>query len=298
MTVFLALLLLIPSFLSAAVFDSNQIGQVIMLKDELEGQGWEGESDGDHTTIYLDGEVMREKTADETGYTLHEPGRTERVVTDGDGQRLSCTVSENGSETVYTYFYEDDVLSSVSVSVDGVLERRIVYLNTPSGNLAGFAGDSSGFILPSYYVYEADGSAIRASEDSGGWEPPADYVLMEDGSWREESEVDGRSVVRIYSPDGRLLSTEGSGVREEYSYDEDGVLLSSVERRGRSSTVRKYEDGRLVSESRFSGPVIENERHFLPDGRIEEIRYSGGTRRNRILFDSDGLRVLEVENFR
>ena len=294
------LLLLLPSMLGAAYFESNQIGQVLQGKDGLDGIGWEGESGNGRTVIYHDGAVMRERIDTASGYTIMEPDREEEILLDGDGRRLSRTVRESGIETVYTYFYEGDTLSSLSVSEDGEMVSRIVYLNTPSGKLAGISGDVTGFMLPSFYVYESDGTAIRATEASTSeWTPPLDYTLLEDGLWREEADVDGRSVVRIYSSDGRLLSTEGNGVREEYRYDDDGLLVSSVERRGSSSVVTEYDEmGKKAAELRYSGPVLENERHYLPSGEIEEIRYHDGERRSRILFDRDGLRVKEVENYR
>ena len=292
-------LLLIPCSLGAAYFESNPIGQMLQPKDGLDGEGWEGESEDGRTVIYEDGVIMRERVETDSGYTITEPGRTEEIVLGEGGRRISRTVTEDGTETSYTYFYDDGMLSSVSISENGELVRRIVYLNTPSGTLAGLSGDTQGFILPSYYVYESDGRAIQAAETSASWVPPVGYTLLEDGSWREETEVDGRSVVRIYSPDGRLISTEGSGVREEYRYREDGTLSSSIERRGNVSLVTEYDErGDTIAEYRYAGPVMETERHYLPSGEIEEIRYRDGVRRNRILFDSDGLRVKEVENYR
>ena len=193
------------------------------------------------------------------------------------------------------YFYEGERLSSVSISVDGELEKRIIYLDTAGGTPAAFSGDITGYLLPSYYVYSLDGDVIRSS-GSSGWTPPVSYVLQADGTWKEAAVVDGRAVTKIYSPSGLLLSAEGNGVLEEYRYDDDGTLLSSIDRRGRDSAVTRYDNGAVSSISYYSGTALVRVRSYLDNGDIEEIRYEGSKPRARIIFDSDGLRIKEVHN--
>ena len=290
----LLLMLALPAPLFSAVFTSNSIGQQIALKDSLEGSGYELAVEDGRSVLYSDGNVVMEREESPDGYSLISDGYEERVTIE-DGQRTRCTISENGHETVYTYFYEDERLSSVSVSVDGQLARRIIYLDTASGTPAALAGDVKGYLLPSSYIDSIDGNVIRA-EGSSVWTPPVSYVLQEDGSWKEESEIDGRPVTRIYSPEGLLLSTEGNGILEEFRYDDDGSLISSIERRGRESTVTRYADGNISSISYYSGTDLSHVRTYLDSGEIEETRYEDGRPRAIIVFDSDGKRVKEVRN--
>lgn len=293
----LALLcLLLPLPLSAAVFSSNSIGQEISPKEMLDGSGYELEREGGVSTLYMDGNPVMVRTESDEGYTVESEGYEESVVI-SDGRRERSTIREGGRETSYTYFYDGDRLSSVSISVDGELAKRIVYLDTASGTPAAFSGDISGYILPSCYIYTLDGSVIRSDNDSS-WIPPMSYTLEENGNWREESTIDGRPVTKIYSPEGWLLSAEGSGVVEEYRYSDDGTLLSAIERRGRQSKVTRYAEGKAVSVSTYDGSALQSVRSDLDDGSIEEIRYEDGKPRARIIFDSDGLRIREVENLR
>ena len=150
----LALLcLLLPLPLSAAVFSSNSIGQEISPKEMLDGSGYELERDGGVSTLYLDGNPVMVRTESDEGYTVESEGYEESVVI-SDGRRERSTIREGGRETSYTYFYDGDRLSSVSISVDGELAKRIVYLDTASGTPAAFSGDISGYILPSCYIYD------------------------------------------------------------------------------------------------------------------------------------------------
>ena len=294
MRAFLFLLLLIPVPLFSAVFTSNSIAQALEEKDALEGTGYELETGDRGYTLYLDGAPIEERSADDGGYTIVSEDREERVDTE-NGRRTRRIVKEGDSETIYTYFYDGDRLSSVSISTDGSLEKRIIYLDTASGTPAALAGDIEGYITPSYYIYTLDGTVIKAEGESG-WTPPASYILQSDGTWRESTVVDGRPVERVYSPTGLLLSTEGSGVMEEFRYSSDGELLSSVERRGGNTDVTRYENGNVKSISHYSGTELASVRTYLDSGDVEEIRYENGSPRARILFDSDGLRIKEVEN--
>lgn len=292
------LLILIPSCLSAAVFDSNSIGQILSFKDELEGVGYEGETENGETTIYHDGEIVITRVDTESGYTITFPDYSETTVLE-NGRRVRTTIETAEGETVYTYIYDGERLSSVSVSSEEGIERRVVYLDTPAGRLAGLSGDADSRILPLYYIYEAENGMITSTASSDDAPaPPVGYEVGEDGSWREEGFSNGRPVIRTYSPEGLLISTEGSGVREEYRYDDEGRMTFSFERRGSTTLVTEYSDGKPYITERYNGAMLESVRRHLNTGDVEELRYSDGVLRARILFDRDGYRVKSVENYR
>ena len=65
----------------------------------------------------------------------------------------------------------------------------------------------------------------------------------------------------------------------------------------KGDTVHETEflDGERHAERLYENGMLLSERTAMSDGRIEEIRYRDGNAYARILFDRDGLRVLEVE---
>ncbi len=302
--------LLLPAFLaciiapcSGGAFLSNALGHDLGAIEALTGAGYEGERNGGTTTIYLDGEPVMTRTEDENGYRIAEGDTVEEVSYGSDGLRTERRLITPGREEVHTYFYSDDgSLSSVSVSVNGSLERRTVYLETPSGSLAGLSGSSSAYIMPSFYQYDLDGDTIRFSyhEDGrvirenlslGG----ISYEVLDDGSWSEtETLQDGSVMVRIYSPDGRLASQSDGSVMTRYEYDENGDIVSETVSEGALETIRRYADGSLASIEEKRDGSTERIRTYLDSGDIEEIRYRDGKPEYSVLFGADGMRVKEI----
>ena len=303
-------LLLLPAFLACIIapcsgeaFLSNALGHDLGAIEALTGTGYEGERNGGTTTIYLDGEAVRTRTEDENGYRIVEGDTVEEVSYGSDGLRTESRLITPGREEVHTYFYSDDgSLSSVSVSVNGSLERRTVYLETPSGSLAGISGSGSAYIMPSFYQYELDGDTIRFSYHEDGRVIRENlslggigYEVLDDGSWSEtETLADGSIRVRVYAPDGRLSSLSENGVVTRYEYDESGNLISEISSEGSLETIRRYEDGSLSSIEEKRDGSTERVRTYLDSGDIEEIRYRDGKPEYSVLFGADGMRVKEI----
>ena len=293
------LLFLLP--LNASYFESNALGQFIASKESLSGTGYEGEVNNGRTVIYLDGEVVRERVETENGYTVTEDGYTESVTLDSSGRRISDRVDDDGAITERVYSYDGDRLSSVAITDGDGISRIIEYIDTPQGHLAGLAGDESGYLTPYFYVYSLDGDEVKVSLHAGDGEAefipdPSVYTIDEDGNWTGTSAEDGAE--RVYSPDGKLLSLTLGDRTELYSYDEDGELSSSDVTEGDTRTVSEYSEGRLVHSDIYIDGVIQTSRTYNEDGSMEEIRYRDGVKKSLILFDSDGLRIRRVENFR
>ena len=293
------LLFLLP--LNASYFESNALGQFIASKESLSGTGYEGEVNNGRTVIYLDGEVVRERVETENGYTVTEDGYTESVTLDSSGRRISDRVDDDGAITERVYSYDGDRLSSVAITDGDGISRIIEYIDTPQGHLAGLAGDESGYLTPYFYVYSLDGDEVKVSLHAGDGEAefipdPSVYTIDEDGNWTGTSAEDGAE--RVYFPDGKLLSLTREDRTERYSYDEDGELSASDVTEGDTRTVSEYSEGRLVHSDIYIDGVIQTSRTYNEDGSMEEIRYSDGVKKSLILFDSDGLRIRRVENFR
>ena len=293
------LLFLLP--LNASYFESNALGQFIASKESLSGTGYEGEVNNGRTVIYLDGGVVRERVETENGYTVTEDGYTESVTLDSSGRRISDRVDEDGAITARVYSDDGDRLSFVAITDGDGISRIIEYIDTPQGHLAGLAGDESGYLTPYFYVYSLDGDEVKVSLHAGDEEAefipdPSVYTIDEDGNWTGTSAEDGAE--RVYSPDGKLLSLTREDRTERYSYDEDGELSASDVTEGDTRTVSEYSEGRLVHSDIYIDGVIQTSRTYNEDGSMEEIRYRDGVKKSLILFDSDGLRIRRVENFR
>lgn len=296
---FLAAVILLSMPLHAEAFLSNALGQDLGPLDALTGSGYEGERDGARTVIYSDGEVIRERVDDGNGGYVITDGDTVETVTAEDGQRMLRRVENPDGIHEYRYSYRDGRLSSVTYSVDGELVSITEYVETPSGHLAGLSGTEEGYFTPDYYLYIKDGEAIKAEYHQQGRPAegvPAGYVLSDDGTWHGTSLVDGREVARVYSSDGLLLSESDGDILMEYAYDDGGNVVSSRRHEGDTVHETEFLDGERHAERLYENGMLLSERTAMSDGRIEEIRYRDGNAYARILFDRDGLRVLEVEN--
>ena len=297
---FLIILASLPC--SASAFVSNALGQNLGELDALTHSGYEGESVGDCTTIYLDGEVIRKRCETDDGYTISYGDTVETVTLNDNGERREWRLETPGREEVHTYFYENGHLSSVSISVNGNLERRVVYLETPSGSIAGITGTRDAYVSPSFYLFESDGETIKFSYHSDGLvlrenlsDPSTEYEIEEDGSWKESEPLpDGSIRERIFSGSGQLIEERIGDSVTVYEYNDEGDLIKSSSENGDESTVSYYEDGRIVSSEYISGGVTTRERNYLDNGEIEEIRYRNGKPEYSILFEGDGVRVKEI----
>ena len=186
--------------------------------------------------------------------------------------------------------------------VNGNLERRVVYLETPSGSIAGITGTRDAYVSPSFYLFESDGETIKFSYHSDGLvlrgnlsDPSTEYEIEEDGSWKEsETLPDGSIRERIFSGSGQLIEERIGDSVTVYEYNDEGDLIKSSSEDGDESTVSYYEDGRIVSSEYISGGVTTRERNYLDNGEIEEIRYRNGKPEYSILFEGDGVRVKEI----
>ena len=189
-------------------------------------------------------------------------------------------------------------LSSLSVSVNGEIKRRIDYLETPQGTLAATEGDLESYVSPSFYVYTLDGESIRFDYHANGMvtrssslEAPKEYEISDDGLWIE-TEESGRK--RTYDGDGRLIRDEEGSIIREYSYDGE-VLQTMTVTEGENTFRTSYENGKAVGRDEYSAGTLIKSRRFGNGDEIEEIRYKDGKPEYLIVFDGDGRKVKRVE---
>ncbi len=295
---------IIPMFLiSIPVFGgayaSNALCQNLGEIPALTGSGYEYLAEDEVTTLFHDGEAIMEKTEFENGYTITRPESRETVLVGENGERLSWSMERNGERETHHYFYDDSGrLSSLSVSVNGEIKRRIDYLETPQGTLAATEGDLESYVSPSFYVYTLDGESIRFDYHANGMvtrssslEAPKEYEISDDGLWIETDE-NGRK--RTYDGDGRLIRDEEGSIIREYSYDGE-VLQTMTVTEGENTFRTSYENGKAVGRDEYSAGTLIKSRRFGNGDEIEEIRYKDGKPEYLIVFDGDGRKVKRVE---
>ena len=295
---------IIPMFLiSIPVFGgayaSNALCQNLGEIPALTGSGYEYLAEDGVTTLFHDGEAIMEKTEFENGYTITRPESRETVIAGENGERLSWSMERNGERETHHYFYDDSGrLSSLSVSVNGEIKRRIDYLETPQGTLAATEGDLESYVSPSFYVYTLDGESIRFDYHENGMvtrssslEAPKEYEISDDGLWIETDE-NGRK--RTYDGDGRLIRYEEGSIIREYSYDGE-VLQTMTVTEGENTFRTSYENGKAVGRDEYSAGTLIKSRRFGNGDEIEEIRYKDGKPEYLIVFDGDGRKVKRVE---
>lgn len=291
------LLISIPVF--GGAYASNALCQNLGEIPALTGSGYEYLAEDGVTTLFHDGEAIMEKTEFENGYTITRPESRETVLTGENGERLSWTMERNGERETHHYFYDDSGrLSSLSVSVNGEMKRRIDYLETPQGTLAATEGDLESYVSPSFYVYTLEGESIRFDYHENGMvtrssslEAPKEYVISDDGLWIE-TEESGRK--RTYDGDGRLIRDEEGSIIREYSYDGE-VLQTMTVTEGENTFRTSYENGKAVGRDEYSAGTLIKSRRFGNGDEIEEIRYKDGKPEYLIVFDGDGRKVKRVE---
>ena len=295
---------IIPMFLiSIPVFGgayaSNALCQNLGEIPALTGSGYEYLAEDGVTTLFHDGEAIMEKTEFENGYTITRPESRETVLVGENGERLSWSMERNGERETHHYFYDDSGrLSSLSVSVNGEIKRRIDYLETPQGTLAATEGDLESYVSPSFYVYTLDGESIRFDYHANGMvtrssslEAPKEYEISDDGLWIETDE-NGRK--RTYDGDGRLIRDEEGSIIREYSYDGE-VLQTMTVTEGENTFRTSYENGKAVGRDEYSAGTLIKSRRFGNGEEIEETRYKDGKPEYLIVFDGDGRKVKRVE---
>ena len=300
MNLLLSILLILSALpLPGAVYSSNPIGQRLSLKDGMEGIGWELDVSEASSILYKDG-VEESRTEHKDGLTIEiSGGRTERTVFSPEGLVSERMVREGDDETLYSYFYADGDLSSVSISENGTLVKRIEYILTPSGRISSMYSPEQSIVGPDYFIYTLDGNTIRLDYLGNGRVDKTDldnetseYRLLDDGSWENTRIRGDEREVLTYDSSGRLIGRDNGKVLVSYSYSEEGALLSEIAESGNERTVTEY-SGSGTRTIRYRDDVIVTERMEHPDS-IEEIRYRDGKAEYRVIYDLDGKRILEV----
>lgn len=279
----LALILIASFSLHSSVYKSNELGQRKGFVDSLSGKGWELEVSDNEEILYSNGEIRSRKTLYSDGCSYSSDNGEERVYIDSNGNISRRIKKSSGKEEEYNYFYDGARLIAYNYSLDGALERRVVY--DQAGNaLIAIDGTSRGFFLDGLYVYDGHEGSFSIDTSADGYE----HGKAE----RDTDEKDG--VLYFYSNDGRLEREISGNYEKKYSYSEDGALLSIEIANGNKKDVEIYSDSKLDKTISYENGSTIRERRTLDNGDIEEIRYMSNIPRYRIIFDKNGTRIKEV----
>lgn len=283
-------LFLLPSFLFSEVYKSNEIWQKKEVLPSLSGNGYEIYKADNVEILYYDGVEKERIEYTRDGYEKKSSGKSERVFYSKDGTIERRIIEDGGEKKEINYFYDGTLLKSVNISKNGEVER-IDYITDSSGALIKIIYDNSTIYLPHGGItyLEGDGVVSYFSEN--------DKKLIK----REEEDLsytlEDSTSIEYYDKNGRLIKKEVyDKYSEEYYYKENGERDKTIKNEGNKIVETIYIENKVdvVIERDNNGNTLL-ERRTLPDGAIEEIRYLGGKKRYRFVFELDGKRVREAE---
>ncbi len=280
----LVALFLLPLSIQATNYKSNALGHRLEPESSMTGIGWELEEDDEGEFLYLDGNIVKSKRILDDGYVINDDGYEERVFLDRDGKILRRIIDNDGHKTEYNYFYDQKELTGYTYSENNKLVKKIDYISNGSKLLA-VSGSERGYFLSEYYLYDNGQGPVKAFVSSDDV-----YETLPNGSLKE---VRGDTAY-YYNDLGRIEKEERADSNTSYFYDNDGALERVERISGEERLVEIYKDSEIAETYIYEKGSLTKKRRVLESGEIEEIRYISGEERYRMVFDSNGRRLLEV----
>lgn len=288
----LILLLSLHPLFSSTYFESNELMQRKGEIEALSGYSWELETKSGEDILYKDGIVHSSKRYHSDGYEMLRDGYRERVILNSSGLIERKLVEWEDRSEEYNYFYDDGVLSSYNLSVNGEMARMVEYLTAESGALVAFESNGMHYLSTDFFVFTSDGATVRVED--GNTEESVDLdcdieALSDGGYIKRTAGYEAR-----YSSLGRLMWENSDGVENSYHYNEDGTLSLRSTTDGSETVDEYFENGRAYRIVTKKDNDILSDKTYLESGEIEEIRYLEGKPSYKIIYDRDGKRVKEV----
>lgn len=281
------LLVLIATGLSASYYVSNALGQKKESAASYNAGEWVLDERGSLSVLYHNGVKYSEKTVFSDGWTKSEDGREERVYTDSSGNIIRRIITTSAGKEEYNYIYSGSLLKGYNYSLDDILQYKVEYITTSSGDLLYYREKDEGvYITDGWFVFE---NGERMEVGSFGTDNIVSAVT-EDGGYEE---TEGETV-RRYDSRGRIISEKTASSEITYTYSEDGSLLEKRETVDGGTYITRSENGSDVVTRLSSDGTVISERRTLPDGGMEERRFVNGEAKYVFIYDSDGSRIREA----
>lgn len=278
------------SCLFAALYKSNELGQMLELVQSRPETGYLLDVKEDAKLLYLDDELVSKTTetkVDGSILVVEENYRTEvtstRQFTDG------LLVRETNGDTSVSYGYIEGHLAFCSTFKGSDPEPvSIVFFlrSSDDGTLVAVRTEEGlRFISDSYLVQT--GSLYKMV--STNLVVQGDYVINEDG----DIQYDEAGITYIYSAEGLLLETREGEIVTTFSYD-GTILVSTMRIDGSTEVIENYLDGKISETLVYENEVLSSQTYHKDGGNIQ-ILYKDGRKVATVYYKEDNRTVDRIE---
>lgn len=278
------------SCLFAALYKSNELGQMLELVQSRPETGYLLDVQEDAKLLYLDDELVSKTTetkVDGSILVVEENYRTEvtstRQFTDG------LLVRETNGDTSVSYGYIEGHLAFCSTFKGSDSEPvSIVFFlrSSDDGTLVAVRTEEGlRFISDSYLVQT--GSLYKMV--STNLVVQGDYVINEDGN----IQYDEAGITYIYSAEGLLLETREGEIVTTFSYD-GTILVSTMRIDGSTEVIENYLDGKISETLVYENEVLSSQTYHKDGGSIQ-ILYKDGRKVATVYYKEDNRTVDRIE---
>lgn len=278
------------SCLFAALYKSNELGQMLELVQSRPETGYLLDVKEDAKLLYLDDELVSKTTetkVDGSILVVEENYRTEvtstRQFTDG------LLVRETNGDTSVSYGYIEGHLAFCSTFKGSDSEPvSIVFFlrSSDDGTLVAVRTEEGlRFISDSYLVQT--GSLYKMV--STNLVVQGDYVINEDGN----IQYDEAGITYIYSAEGLLLETREGEIVTTFSYD-GTILVSTMRIDGSTEVIENYLDGKISETLVYENEVLSSQTYHKDGGSIQ-ILYKDGRKVATVYYKEDNRTVDRIE---
>ena len=278
------------SCLFAALYKSNELGQMLELVQSRPETGYLLDVKEDAKLLYLDDELVSKTTetkVDGSILVVEENYRTEvtstRQFTDG------LLVRETNGDTSVSYGYIEGHLAFCSTFKGSDSEPvSIVFFlrSSDDGTLVAVRTEEGlRFISDSYLVQT--GSLYKMV--STNLVVQGDYVINEDGN----IQYDEAGITYIYSAEGLLLETRDGEIVTTFSYD-GTILVSTMRIDGSTEVIENYLDGKISETLVYENEVLSSQTYHKDGGNIQ-ILYKDGRKVATVYYKEDNRTVDRIE---
>lgn len=278
------------SCLFAALYKSNELGQMLELVQSRPETGYLLDVKEDAKLLYLDDELVSKTTetkVDGSILVVEENYRTEvtstRQFTDG------LLVRETNGDTSVSYGYIEGHLAFCSTFKGSDSEPvSIVFFlrSSDDGTLVAVRTEEGlRFISDSYLVQT--GSLYKMV--STNLVVQGDYVINEDGN----IQYDEAGITYIYSAEGLLLETREGEIVTTFSYD-GTILVSTMRIDGSTEVIENYLDGKISETLVYENEVLSSQTYHKDGGNIQ-ILYKDGRKVATVYYKEDNRTVDRIE---
>lgn len=278
------------SCLFAALYKSNELGQMLELVQSRPETGYLLDVKEDAKLLCLDDELVSKTTetkVDGSILVVEENYRTEvtstRQFTDG------LLVRETNGDTSVSYGYIEGHLAFCSTFKGSDSEPvSIVFFlrSSDDGTLVAVRTEEGlRFISDSYLVQT--GSLYKMV--STNLVVQGDYVINEDGN----IQYDEAGITYIYSAEGLLLETREGEIVTTFSYD-GTILVSTMRIDGSTEVIENYLDGKISETLVYENEVLSSQTYHKDGGSIQ-ILYKDGRKVATVYYKEDNRTVDRIE---